>query len=55
MSFSEKDMEALGQQLNLINASLDSISDDMITIRNILVAFTLVSAIGFFATLLFFI
>ncbi len=53
MSFSEKDIEALGQQLNLINTFLESISDDMIMIRNILVAFALVTAIGFFATFLF--
>ncbi len=55
MSFSEEDIEALGQQLNLINASLDSISDNIRMMKNILVAFALVSAIGFFATFLVFI
>ncbi len=52
MSFSEEDLEALGQQLNLVNAYLESMSDNIRMMKNILVAFALVSAIGFFATFL---
>jgi hypothetical protein len=55
MSFSEEDLEALGQQLNMMNNHLFSISENMGTIKNILVAFALVTAIGFFATFLVFI
>ena len=58
MSFSEEDVGALNDHLHLINNQLGSISDDigsisddMRTIRNILVAFALVSAIGSFGAL----
>jgi len=55
MSFSEEDIEALGQQLNHMNYSLESMNDNIRMMKNILVAFSLVSAIGFFATFLLFI
>ena len=55
MSFSEEDIEALGQQLNLVNDSLVVMSVNIAIIKNILVAFALVSAIGSFAMFLLFI
>ena len=65
MSFTEEDKEALGEHLDElynelsqskvlltnINTHLVSISDDMSTVRNILVAFALISAIGSFGAL----
>ena len=51
MSFSKEDVGALGEHLQHINTHLVSISDDMRTVRNILVAFALISAIGSFGAL----
>lgn len=55
MSFSEEDIEALGQQLNLINTHLISMSDNMITIKNILLGFFFAALTGIVFTFLAFI
>jgi hypothetical protein len=52
MSFSEEDIEALGQQLNLMNGFLETMDDNLRMIKNILVSFSVVIGIGSFATLL---
>lgn len=46
MSFSEEDIEALGQQLNLINSHLASMSDNISTIKNIVLGFFLSALTG---------
>jgi hypothetical protein len=55
MSFSEEDIEALGQQLNLININLNSIANDVGRMKNILIAFTFAWGFGMFGVLLFFV
>ena len=55
MSFSEEDIEALGQQLNLINTHLVSMSDNMITIKNIRLGFFFATLTGIVFTFLAFI
>ena len=52
MSFSEEDIEALGQQLNLMNSYLETMDDNIKMIKNILFLFSLSIAIGSFAILL---
>ena len=50
MPFSEDDIEALGQQLNLVNTHLVSMSDDINTIKNILLGFLFAGLVGIFFT-----
>jgi hypothetical protein len=52
MSFSEADMEALGLQLNLMNESLASMSNDIRIMRNILIVFWLSSIFATVGTVL---
>jgi ABC-type nitrate/sulfonate/bicarbonate transport system permease component len=52
MSFSEEDIEALGQQLNLVNTHLVSLSDNITTIKNILLGFFLAAMVGIVFTFL---
>lgn len=51
MSFSEEDIEALGQQLNLINTHLVSMSDNITTIKNILLGFFFAALTGIIFTI----
>ncbi len=58
MSFTEEDKEALGERLDELYVELSqarvllvSISEHMNTVKNILVAFALLSAIGSFGAL----
>ena len=58
MSFTEEDKEALGERLDELYVELSqarvllvSISERMNTVKNILVAFALLSAIGSFGAL----
>ena len=50
MSFSEEDVEALGQQLNLVNSHLDDIGDSVGTIKNILLGFLFATLVGLIFT-----